>query len=77
MTSNRNVLDHPNSVSNNLVKHLLPGPINPNPVSCASISSIEVSVFVSINHTALYTPLVNCSTFLNRLALFSLIIVFK
>ena len=39
---NRNVL--------NLVKHPFPGQVNPNPNSL-----IEISVFVSINHAALYT----------------------
>ena len=47
--------DHLNSISNNLFKLPFPGPINPNPVSCRSISSIEISIFVSINHAALYT----------------------
>ena len=49
------MLGHQNSVSNNLVEHKFPDPINPNPLSCASISSIEISVFVSINYTVLYT----------------------
>ena len=48
------MLDLPNSVSENLVKHPFPGPINSNPVSCASISSTEISIFESINHAALY-----------------------
>ena len=47
--------DHLNSISNNLFKLPFPGPINPNPISCRSISSIEISIFVSINHAALYT----------------------
>ena len=75
------MLDHPNSVSNNFVKRPFPGPINPNPVSCASISLIEISVFVSINHADPYTP--NASgksdelvVELNLLVLFSLFIAF-
>ena len=46
---------HPNSVSNNLVKRQFSGPINPSPVLCTSISLIKISVFASINHAALYT----------------------
>ena len=49
------MLDHPNSVSNDLVKHSFTGRINPYSVSCISISLIEIFVFISINHTALYT----------------------
>ena len=49
------MLDHPNRVSDSLVKRLFQGLINPNPVYCASISSIEISVFVNIDHAALLT----------------------
>ena len=49
------MLDHPNSISNNLVKRPFLGPVNPNPVSYTSISAIEISVSESINHAALYT----------------------
>ena len=49
------MLDHPNSVSDTLVKCLFPDPISPNPVSCASISSIEISILVSMNHAAQQT----------------------
>ena len=45
-----------NSISNNFVKFPFPGPISPNPISCKSISSIEISVCVRINHVSLYTP---------------------
>ena len=72
------MLDHPDSVSNNLVKSTVLVPINPNHASFASISSIEISVFVSISHAALYTS--NASgkllTFLNLFVLFSLFLVF-
>ena len=49
------MLDHPNSISNNLVKRPFLGPINPNRVSYTSISAIEIFVSESINNTALYT----------------------
>ena len=49
------MLDHQNSIPNNFVKQPFQGPINPNPVSSISISLIQISVFVSINHAALYT----------------------
>ena len=49
------MLDHPNRVSNCLVKHPFSGPVNPNPVSGVTIFSIEVSVFASFNHAVLYT----------------------
>ena len=47
---NRNVLNHPNSVPNSLVKRPFPGQVNPN-----TNSLIEISFFVNINHAALYT----------------------
>ena len=49
------MLEHPKSISISLVKRPFPGPINPNSVSCPSISLTEISVFVSINHTAIYS----------------------
>ena len=49
------MLDHQNSIPNNFVKQPFQGKINPNPVSSSSISLIQIFVFVSINHAALYT----------------------